>query len=194
MKHLRIYKIAAVCLALLLTVLFCSCSKLDEWTSGWLNELENLAGQMSQEEQGTDAEGKGEYYFTSTDFDGNRVSLSDFPDAKVIMINYWEPWCGPCLSELPELEQLYKAYSSEGLLIVGVFSTTTMDDDVNTIIEENNITYPMLRFEGALTKTSLQYVPTTIFIDADGNLLSEEPIVGADSFSGWEAVVKGYLD
>ena len=53
---------------------------------------------------------RGKYDFVSHDIDGNVVKLADFASAKVIMLNYWEPWCPPCIRELPELEQLYEAY------------------------------------------------------------------------------------
>ena len=60
------------------------------------------------------------------------------------MINIWEPWCGPCVEEIPSLAKLYDEYRDEGLLILGVFSSTDMDSDVEKLIEEYGIHYPLI--------------------------------------------------
>ena len=52
------------------------------------------------------------FSFTTTDLDGHEVSFEDYSDAKVIMFNMWEPWCGPCRGELPDLQRLYKKYTN----------------------------------------------------------------------------------
>ena len=66
-------------------------------------------------------------------------------DAKVVMINLWEPWCGPCVNEMPGLEKLYEQYKDKGLVILGVFSSQDMDEDARKVIEDAGITYPILK-------------------------------------------------
>ena len=96
----------------------------------------------------------------------------------------------PCVG----YDRLYEEYRDQGLLIVGVFSSADMDDDVREIISDNGIKYPVVRQMGELASFRAQYVPTTIFTDGSGNLISSEPIVGAKSFSEWESIIKLYLD
>lgn len=132
--------------------------------------------------------------FTTTDIDGNAVSLSDYSDAKVIMVNFWEPWCGPCVGEMPDLEMLYEEYSSEGFMILGVFSTTDMDDEAKEVLASCGTTYPILRYVDDMEPYITEYVPTTIFLDQNGNVLTDEPIVGANSYDDWKQIIEEYLN
>lgn len=132
--------------------------------------------------------------FSTLDINGNPVTEEIIKDAKLVLINFWEPWCGPCVGEMPELEELYENYSSQGLLILGVYSTEGMDDEVMQVLEECNTSYPIIRSDSNLQKYMTDYVPTTIFVDSDGNILSSEPIIGANSYSDWEEIVNMYLD
>lgn len=132
--------------------------------------------------------------FDTTDIDGKAVSFADYSDAKLIMINFWEPWCGPCVGEMPELEKLYEEYKSEGFVILGVFSTEGVDDDVREVLESCDTTYPVLRYTDELESFVTDYVPTTVFLDKDGNLLTDEPIVGAHSYDDWKQIIEEYMN
>ncbi len=147
-----------------------------------MDDVSSEAAQSSQ----TD----GNFDFTSTGIDGQKVSLKDYSSAKVIMFNIWEPWCRPCRSELPDLQKLYAKYKSEGLMIVGVFSD---EDGLTDIIKENDIKYPMIRSCEAFDRFQTGYVPTTFFTDGSGKLLSDEPYVGSKSYEDWESVILSYL-
>lgn len=131
--------------------------------------------------------------FSTEDIDGNKVSFKDL-EAKLIMVNFWEPWCGPCIGEMPDLEELYTKYKDQGFVILGVFSTEGADADVRTIIEENKITYPILRADENLTKYMQDYVPATTFVDGSGTVLSESPYIGAKTADAWEEIIKSYLE
>jgi len=135
----------------------------------------------------------GEFNFETTDINGNPVSGEDIKNAKVVMVNYWEPWCGPCVGELPELQKLYENYKDKGFLLLGVYSSFDMDDDAKEIIADSGVTYPILRAESNLSQFMTDYFPTTIFVDGNGNVLSEEPYIGARSYEDWEEILKGYL-
>ena len=123
----------------------------------------------------------------------NPASLSDLRNsgAKIIVINMWEPWCPPCVNELPELQRLYANYKDDGLVVVGAF-----DDNYSeavSLVESNGITYPVIQGTQSFSDYYTGYVPTTIIIDSYGNVLTSEPIVGAMSYSQWEATVRPYL-
>jgi thiol-disulfide isomerase/thioredoxin len=115
--------------------------------------------------------------FTTVDIDGNAVSESIIKDSKVVLVNLWEPWCGPCVREIPDLEKLYENYKDQGLLILGVYTTFEMDADA----KENLYSYEQ------------DYVPATFLFDGNGKLLESEPIAGAQSYEQWESVVLQYL-
>ena len=184
-------KVLAIMCAALMLLCAASCDELKQLYNGIKDEIDDLANQI-QEEDGSDAGKRGPYDFVSHDIDGNEVKLADFASAKVIMLNYWEPWCPPCIRELPELEKLYEAYKDKGLVIVGVFESTDMDADARQLISQNGLTYPIVRYEDALKNYSASAVPTTLFVDASGNLLAKE-VVGANDYDGWKALVDSLL-
>lgn len=132
--------------------------------------------------------------FSTVDIDGSPVTDEIIKNAKVVMVNYWEPWCGPCVGEMPDLQKLYEKYKEQGLLILGVFSTTDMDDDARQILSDCNISYPVVRADDNLSKFMTDYFPTTVFADSEGNILSSEPVIGANSYSDWEKMIESYLN
>lgn len=134
------------------------------------------------------------FTFSVTDLDDQPFTFADCKGAKVIMLNFWEPWCGPCVGEMPELEKLYEDYKDQGLLILGVFSTPNVSEDARSIVADSGVTYPILHgTDPVLEAFTTDYVPTTVFLDADGNVLSAEPFVGARSYADWESIVKEFL-
>ena len=61
----------------------------------------------------------GDYNFTLTTIDGDRVSLSDY-EGKVVLVNFWATWCGPCVIETPALVRMYHKYKRHGFAVIGV--------------------------------------------------------------------------
>jgi len=96
-------------------------------------------------------------------------SLEDinFADYKLILVNYWEPWCGWCLKEMPDFEQLWQEYKDDGLLIVGMYQDA---EDAEEAIEETGITYPTINYEEKSDLTE-NGVPVSVFYDSEGNVL-----------------------
>ncbi len=132
------------------------------------------------------------FSFSTTDINGKAVSLADYSYADVIMVNMWEPWCGPCVREMPDLQRLYEKYKGRGFLILGAFQDD--DSSAKEIIDEIGITYPVIKRTSEFARFGTQYVPTTFFIDGNGNVLSEESYIGGRSFSDWEKIILSYLD
>lgn len=131
--------------------------------------------------------------FSTTDIKGKAISNEDVKDSKLIMVNFWEPWCGPCVNEMPELEKLYKKYKDKGFIILGVFYSTDSLEDGKSIIKEKNITYPILIGNNDFKEFTTEYVPTTVFFDSEGNLLNSEPLIGAKSYDEWEQEILKYI-
>ena len=130
-----------------------------------------------------------QFSFAAYDLDGNLVSFNDLAGAKLIMINFWEPWCQPCVEEMPDLELLYEDYRDAGLMILGVFSTEGMDDDVRAVLKEAGTTYPIVRCDSHLALYQTDSVPTTIMVDGQGNVLTDEPYIGSRSYEDWLTII-----
>ena len=127
--------------------------------------------------------------FSTTTLDGSAADESLLAGYTLTMVNFFEPWCPPCVAELPELEKLYETYEGQGFQILGVFST---EEGVEEVLQSAAVRYPVLRYVSAFDGFQTGYVPTTVFLDAQGNQVGQTQI-GANSYEGWEAIVKELL-
>jgi peroxiredoxin len=129
--------------------------------------------------------------FTRKDLDGNRVSLRGYR-GKVILLNFWATWCGPCGLELPRFAEWEKQYGPEGLQVIAV----SMDDSarpVRAFVRGLNLNYPVVlgdsklgtRFGGILG------LPVTFLIARDGRVTAR--VVGGADLSAMENRVKELL-
>lgn len=123
--------------------------------------------------------------------DGSEVNLSDFYGTPIV-VNFWATWCGPCKSELPAFEQLYREYG-ENIIFMMVNLTDGAQEtvkDVNKFVMDNNYTFPVYfdtEADAALTY-SVYSIPATLFIDADGNIVASH--MGAMS----ESTLRNYIE
>lgn len=183
-------KILTVIVGAALTLLLASgCAQTEETKT--VDEGPTVQTEASEKDTKKEAS---RFEFNTTDIDGKEVSFDDYSDAKLIMVNFWEPWCGPCVGEMPDLEKLYEEYGSEGFMILGIFSSTDAEDDAREVLKSCGTTYPILRFSDEMQPFVTDYVPTTIFVDQDGNVLTDEPIVGSNSYNDWKNIIENYMN
>ena len=138
-----------------------------------------------------------DFTFSTTDRVGNEWNESVFANADITMINFWEPWCSPCVGEMPDLEKLYENYKDQGFQIIGVYSETGMEYQVDEILKDCHTTYPVLLYTAEFDQFQTGYVPTTIFVDSKGHVLDipggDSAVIGSQSYQDWEAIVKKLL-
>ena len=90
---------------------------------------------------------------------------------RVVLINFWATWCGPCQQEMPQLNKLYDKYHAAGFVLLGV----NVDDDANHAAEVANklgLRFPVL-FDSDKTVSklyNLATMPSTVVIDRDGKI------------------------
>lgn len=110
--------------------------------------------------------------FELNTIDGDPEQLTDYL-GKVVFLNFWATWCGPCRIEMPSMQSLYDEFQDDGLEIVAV-NLGERQKTVESFLEDNNLTFPVLldvtnRVGGIYGARS---IPTTYIIDRDGNILS----------------------
>ncbi len=130
-----------------------------------------------------------DFRFSTTALDGAPVNESILAGRALTMINFFEPWCPPCIAELPDLEKLYETYAPQGFQILGVFST---EEGTEAVVADAGLSYPVLYYVPEFDEFQTGYVPTTIFVDGEGHVVGETQI-GSNSYEGWEAIVRELL-
>ena len=136
--------------------------------------------------------------FTLTDQYGNTHTLSDYK-GKTVVLNFWATWCGPCKSEMPDVQALYEAYDENAgdLVVLGVANPGVQDvsqDEVEQFLTDHGYTFPVLMDTTGQVFAwyGISAFPTTFMIDANGNVYGYVP--GAMSASIMESVVQQTMD
>ncbi|MCL1896550.1 MAG: TlpA family protein disulfide reductase [Clostridiales bacterium] len=123
------------------------------------------------------------FSFAAEDLKGESVTEKSLGQKRLFFVHYWATWCGPCVSEMPELAAIAEGYSEE----VGFLAL--LDDYSSNIDGAKNITrsagvpdsFIMVDaetpgLEGLLLMVSSGYVPTTVLVGADGEMIGEQLI------------------
>ena len=109
--------------------------------------------------------------FTMLDLEWNEVTLASF-FGKPIVLNFWASWCGPCKSEMPEIQEFYQEYGTDVHFIL--VSVDNSLDEAKNFIEEEGYTFPVYfdsTFMGSYSYGASS-IPLTYFIDTDGQMVA----------------------
>src|SRR5258706_6723103 len=100
--------------------------------------------------------------FTLTTFDSGTVHLSDLK-GKVVVLNFWATWCGPCRSEAPELQAIWQKYKDRGVVMVGIDQADKPEVSL-AYLKEFKIGYANGLDNGIIDAYRVQGLPTTIIV------------------------------
>jgi len=135
--------------------------------------------------------------FNSQTLEGEEVTEEIFANADLTMVNIWGTFCGPCISEMPDLGEISREYADKGFQIVGMLCDVMEpgDETALEIVGETKADYTHIIASEDLTMNVLQYVssvPTTVFVDKEGNLVGEV-YAGARDKTTWELIINQNL-
>lgn len=142
--------------------------------------------------------------FETTTLDGQKIDQGIFQNAKLTMVNVWTTWCGACIEEMPDLEELSQELGNTDAQIIGiVYDASDGRGQVNDellelaqkITERTGVSFPTIIPDGNLMDGLLQGIlgfPTTWFVDADGNVIGE-PVLGSNSKDEWMQLIQERL-
>jgi cytochrome c-type biogenesis protein len=113
--------------------------------------------------------------FQAVNDKGDTVKLSDYR-GKVVILNFWATWCGPCRVEMPEFEKAYQAQADKGFVVLAVNNRETTDK-VAAFRSDMALTFPIIMDENGdlQSKYSIQGYPTTYVIDRKGVIVAVQP-------------------
>ena len=111
--------------------------------------------------------------FTLPVLDGGTSSLSDFT-GKVVYVDFWASWCGPCLKSLPLYESLYQETGTDHFQILAI-NLDEDEADARRFLDKHPISYPVLLDPAGRTAADWQVkvMPSSFLLDASGNIVHE---------------------
>lgn len=146
------------------------------------------------------SDGSASGYFSTHDLKGNYYTQEIFTEADYTFVNIWGTFCGPCISEMPDLGDLSREYADSNIQFVGIVCDAFDGDDTNVdwakeIVSRTNADYTHLLLSysvGEWKVNDCEYVPTTLIVDSNGNILYET--VGSHSKSEWRSILNKYTN
>ena len=107
--------------------------------------------------------------YTFVTLDGDTVRSADLA-GKVVVLNFWATWCGPCRLEMPSLQALHERSDTSEVVVLGLSTDVGSADPIRAFLEEREITYSVGRATQAHRQAfgGIRGIPTTFIIDPDG--------------------------
>lgn len=116
----------------------------------------------------------GDYFppCTLAGLNGSTYSSSDlFAGNKVTLVNFWATFCGPCIREMPALEELHHKYAEQGLSVIGIVLDRQKAETARSMAIKLGTTYPHLLDDGQFIP-HIYAVPQTFLVDREGKILN----------------------
>lgn len=116
-----------------------------------------------------------------TTLDGKKLALTDYR-GKVVVVNIWGSWCGPCRLEAPALEETFQQYQAKGVQFMGI-NVRDVNSSALAFVSDDHITYPslqdpdetlLLEFKTVVPPTN---IPSSIIVDRSGKIATR--IIGS---------------
>ena len=199
-------KMKYLLLVMAMTLALVACGSKDEASSEdavqeSVEESTDNAANETEESNTSDEESDDSFKifgtFTTQTLDGEEVTQDIFAEADLTMVNIWGTFCGPCINEMPGLGEISREYEDKGFQIIGMLCDVTApgDETALEIVNETQADYMHVVASDDLMSGILQYVtsvPTTIFVDKEGNMVGEAQMGSRDKDS-WELLINNLL-
>ena len=160
---------------LLLFMIFINIAYLDDLTLEQIEKIKEVTEDVNKAPDFT----LNSIHSSDNTFLDSTYTLSEMKD-KVVLINFWATWCGPCRLEIPDFNELYDKYNSRGFEILGISISDTKDQLMN-FLNAYKIDYPVLYGgQNEMQKVLSDYggiysIPISVLIDKNNQILRVYP-------------------
>jgi peroxiredoxin len=112
--------------------------------------------------------------FSLRDLNGNKVEMKQFK-GKIILVNFWTTWCGPCKEEMPGLELLHQQFKEKNFVLLSISVDFERLERVQEFINKHHYAFPVLLDPQGETLDlfGVKGVPTTFLIDKTGRMIGK---------------------
>jgi thiol-disulfide isomerase/thioredoxin len=111
--------------------------------------------------------------FDLRDLSGARMASAEIL-GKVIVINFWGTWCGPCVQEMPDYQELFDKYQGDEGVAILTINNDANPDVVKTWMDRKSFSFPVLLDDGYVGREGVHGFPTTWFVDSQGRVSFEK--------------------
>ena len=138
-----------------------------------------------------DAAGKATFDFVLKDQNNLPVKLAEYK-GKVVLVNFWATWCGPCKMEIPDMVKLYSQYRDKGLVVVGI-SIDDSPEQLQAFMREYHMNYPVVQMRPEVEDAWGPFYgyPTSFIVARDGSICTKH--IGPATHDQFEAEIKPLL-
>ena len=138
-----------------------------------------------------DTTGRATFDFVLKDQNNLPVKLADYK-GKVVLVNFWATWCGPCKMEIPDMVKLYSQYKDRGLVILGI-SVDDSPEQLQAFMREYHMNYPVVQMRPEVEDAWGPFYgyPTTFIVARDGSICTKH--IGPATHDQFEAEIKPLL-
>ena len=170
----------------------CAIGILSALLSAGCNTTSSTTAQAANSKMKAEDQRKAAPEFALKDADGRTVRLSEYK-GKVVLLNFWATWCGPCRLEMPWFVDFERTYKNDGFAVVGI----SLDEDgwnaIRPFVTEIGVNYRILQGDDTVAEQygGVESLPTTFIIDREGRIAATH--VGLVSKNVFESEIQSLL-